>query len=242
MNQIETCFSPKLFPLFEKENRIIVVADIFRATSSICAALSNGVKEILAISEKSECLKYKAMGYIIAGEREGKILDYADIGNSPEVFLSPELKGKSIVLNSTNGTRTIRIASQHNNTVVIGAFVNLKALTDYLINANKHILIFCSGWKDHFSLEDALFAGALAHEVLFYAKDHFHTKCDSTIAALDIWQTASTNPREYIEKASHRHRLKYMKLDNVIDYCMRMNITDVLPVLKDNRLVNSGDV
>jgi len=239
---IETCFSPKLFSLFEKKDRLIVVADIFRATSSICAALGNGAKEIAAVSEKQECLEYKKKGFIIAGEREGKILDYADMGNSPDGFLTPEIKGKSIVLNTTNGTRTIRIAGKYNNPLAIGAFINLKALTDHIINENKHILIFCSGWKDHFSLEDSLFAGALASEVLNSPGDNFYTKCDATLAAIDIWKTAKNNPRKYIDKAAHRLRLKHMKLDNVIDYCMQVSIVNVVPVLRDNRLINFDDI
>ncbi len=241
IKHIETCFSPMLFQLFEKQGRLIVVADIFRATSSICAAFGNGAKEIIAVSEKSECLKYKEKGYIVAGEREGKILDYADMGNSPDDFLTPEIKGKSIVLNTTNGTRTIRIASEYNNPVVIGAFINLGALTEYIIKENKHVLIFCSGWKDHFSLEDSLFAGALANEILIKSNDRYYTKCDATHAAMDIWKAAKNNPRKYIDKAAHRSRLKYMKLDNVIDYCMKISTVNVIPVLKNNRLINSNE-
>ncbi len=239
---IETCFSPKLFSLFDKQDRLIVVTDIFRATSSICAALGNGAREIVAVSEKQECLEYKKKGFIIAGERDGKLLDYADMGNSPDGFLTPEIKGRSIVLNTTNGTRTIRIAGKHNNPLVIGAFINLKALTDHIIKENKHILIFCSGWKDHFSLEDSLFAGALATEVLSIPETNFHTKCDATHAAIDIWKTAKHDARKYVEKAAHRHRLKHMKLDNVIDYCMQTSIVNVVPVLKNNRLVNFDDI
>ena len=240
-NQIETCFSPKLFPLFDKQDRIIVIADIFRATSSICAALGNGAKEIVPLSDKTECLKYKSKGYIVAGEREGKVLDYADMGNSPDGFLTPEITGKSIVLNTTNGTRTIKIASKQSNPVIIGAFVNLKAVTNHLIKANKHILIFCSGYKDHFSLEDSLFAGALTREILDKEKNLFFTRCDATNAAMDLWQVAKNDPRKYINKASHRYRLKHMKLDNIIDYCMKMNIAEVVPVLKDGKLVNIAD-
>ncbi len=240
--QIETCFSPLLFPLFEKEGRLIIVADIFRATTSICAALDNGAKEVVAISGKEECLKYKEKGFIIAGEREGKVLDYADMGNSPDGFITPEIKGKSIVLNSTNGTRTIKIASENNNHVVIGAFVNLNALVEYIIKSNKHILLFCSGWKDHFSLEDSLFAGALSHNLFYKANNSYSINCDATKAAIDIWKTAKSNPRKYIDKASHRDRLKHMNLDHVIDYCMSMSIADVIPVLQNQRMISSDNI
>ncbi len=239
---IETCFSPKLLPLFNKDGRIVVVADIFRATSSICAAFDSGAKEIVPVSEKSDCLHYKAKGFIIAGERDGKILDYADIGNSPDNFTTSEIKGRSIALNTTNGTRTIKIAGESNAPVVIGAFVNLKALTKYLISTDKHILVFCSGYKDHFSLEDSLFAGLLANNILSEANDLFQTKCDATNAAIDLWKTAESNPREYINKASHRDRLQHLKLDNVIDYCMSMSITEVIPILTDNKLVKLTDI
>ncbi len=235
---VETCLSPKLFPLFDNKERLIVVADIFRATSSICAAFENKAKEVVAVSSKEECLKYKAKGFVVAGEREGIKLDYADVGNSPHDFLKPEITGKSIALNTTNGSRSIKIASENNNSLAIGAFVNLEALSNFIIKNNKHTLIFCSGWKDHFSLEDSLFAGALANKILEKPNNNFQTDCDATQACIDIWKTAKSNPRKYIDKAAHRYRLKHMKLDNVIDYCMSISITTVIPILQNDKIID----
>ncbi len=240
---IETCYSPKLFNLFDKTEKLIVISDIFRATSSICAAFDNGAKEIVAISDKDECLEYKEKGYLIAGERQGKILDYADLGNSPNDFSKDVVKDKNLVLNTTNGTKTIKLAATDNNNVVIGAFVNLKALTQYIIKKDMAVLILCSGWKNHYSLEDSLFAGALANKIIINTTGKFYTECDATKAAMDIWEIAKNNPKKYIQKAAHNFRLKNLNLDNVIDYCMSTNITNVIPVLKNNTtLINQKDI
>ncbi len=93
----------------------------------------------------------------------------------------------------------------------------------------------CAGWKGKFCLEDAIFAGALSQELM--ANGRFETICDSTNAAIDLWNVAKGNLKGYLEKVAQRHRLKKLGLDDVIEYCFTPDITDSIPVLKDGRLV-----
>ncbi|HAJ99065.1 MAG TPA: 2-phosphosulfolactate phosphatase, partial [Bacteroidales bacterium] len=125
---VEVCFSPLSWPLFAKENAVVVIVDIFRATTAICAALHNGVKSIIPVAEIWESEAYKQKGYIVAGERDGHKLQCADIGNSPFNFLDPSLRGKTIAMNTTNGTQAIKVANNTGCVVVIGSFLNLDAV------------------------------------------------------------------------------------------------------------------
>ena len=237
---IEICFSPKLFPyILTKNNYIIVIVDILRATTSICAAFDNNIKEIIPVAKSEDAKKYIGKGYLIAAERDGKKLDFADFGNSPFYFRKKEVKGKTIVYSTTNGTNAIE-CSKHYGTIVIGSFINLKALSDWLIKQNKNIVILCSGWKDKFSLEDSVFAGALAENIL--KNKNFNSECDSVTAALDLWLLAKNNLLEYIEKSSHRHRLKKMMLDDVLEYCFTLNSTNVIPILKGNAFIDCSKI
>ncbi|HSV87600.1 MAG TPA: 2-phosphosulfolactate phosphatase [Bacteroidales bacterium] len=236
---IEVCFSPLSWPLFEKENAVIVITDIFRASTAICTAFHFGVKCIIPVAEISESEAYKKMGFIVAGERDGKKLECADFGNSPFNFMDPSLKGKTIVLNTTNGTQAINAVSNGNNHVVIGSFLNLGSVVRYVAEQRKKVVVFCSGWKNRFSIEDTLFAGALVESLIDYGKSDFHTICDSAIASFDLWLSAKTDLPGYIEKAAHRHRLRKMGLDDILEFTFQIDYTDAVPVLNGRELVNA---
>ncbi len=234
---IQVCFSPLSWSLFSKSNALVIVADIFRATSAMCAAFHNGVKDIIPVETIQESEHYKKQGFICAGERDGKTLICADFGNSPYNFMDQSLRGKTIVMNTTNGTRAIKIASGHENSIAIGAFVNLSAVCAYAVRLNKPVVILCAGWKDRFCTEDALFAGAAVEQIISRSKGLYHTTCDSAIASVELYNAAKDNLLGFMDKVAHRHRLRKMGLDDVIDYCITADSTDVVPVLKNDRLV-----
>ncbi|MCX6234367.1 MAG: 2-phosphosulfolactate phosphatase [Bacteroidetes bacterium] len=235
---IEVCFSPLLFPhIITREDFIIVLVDILRASTSICTAFANGVSEMIPIATIEEAREYKKKGYLVAAEREGCKLDFADMGNSAFHFMTPDVKGKTIVYSTTNGTQAIDSVKMSGK-IVIGAFINRKALADWLTLQNKNVVILCAGWKNLFNLEDTLFAGALTDALL--KTDRFLTHCDSAHAAMDLWNVAKGNILGYIEKAAHRHRLKRLGLDDVLEYSFSMDITQVIPVMEGIKLVEAG--
>ncbi len=237
MNTIEVCLTPKLFDeIMTKENYIVVMVDILRASTSICAAFENGVKEIIPVATIEQAKEYKSKGFLVASERDGKVLDFADFGNSAFNFMNEEVKGKTIVYSTTNGTQAIDLA-KHAKGLAIGAFNNLSVLADYLIKENKNLVILCAGWKNKFNLEDTIFAGALIERLLL--NNNFKMDCDAAEASLDLWLTAKKDPLAYIEKAAHRHRLKRLKLDDVLEYTFKNDSTNVVPVLKGNVLIDA---
>lgn len=238
MPSIDVCFSPLSWHLFQKPGSLVMVTDIFRATTAMCAAFQNKVKSLIPVADVSESIAYKKRGFIVSGERDGVKLECADFGNSPFNFMEPGLQGKTIVMNTTNGTQAIKKAKGENNQVCIGAFTNRDAICDWAMAQNRDLVIFCAGWKDRFSLEDSLFAGSVVTYILEKSNGVFHTSCDSAMAAADIWQIAQSNPRGYIEKAAHRHRLKKMGLDDILDYSMNLNSNTCIPVLQGDEIVD----
>ncbi len=236
MNSIEVCFSPALYQhILTEQPFSVAVVDILRATTSICAAFQNNVKEIIPVPTTEEALEYKNQGYLIAAERNGIKLDFADFGNSPDNFMTDMVRGKSIVYSTTNGTQTIKMVN-NGCPVVIASFINLKAVARYLAAQKKDTVILCAGWKNKFNLEDSVFAGALTHELL----NHGMTmNCDSAQAALDLWHAARENPLAYIQKAMHRERLKKLNLDSILEYCLTPDQTDIVPVFDGFRIVNN---
>lgn len=230
---VEVCFSPRLYEhKLTKENFITVVVDILRATTSICAAFDHGVKEIIPVSGLDEAKEMKKRGYFVACERDGQVMEFADIGNSASDFMREDLLGAIVAFSTTNGTKTINMARDAQE-VLIGSFVNIQALADHLIDKKKNVVIFCAAWKNLFNLEDSVFAGALAELLL---DNGFSTICDSAHGAIDLWHRAKSDLRKYLAKSSHRNRLKHLVSDEDFDYTISLNSTKVVPILKGDRL------
>ncbi|MCX6240783.1 MAG: 2-phosphosulfolactate phosphatase [Bacteroidetes bacterium] len=235
---VEVCFTPKLFgDITTKDNYIVVLADILRATTSICAAFQNGVKEIIPVATLEQAKELKSKGYLVASEQDGKKLDWADFGNSAFNFTAEAIGGKTLVYCTTNGTRALEIAKSASK-IAMGAFVNITALSEWLVREKLNVVILCSGWKNKFCLEDSLFAGALAEKLLSHPG--FENCCDSTHASIDLWNIARTGLPDYLEKAAHRHRLQKLGLDDVIPYSFTPDSTKVIPVFEGGVILDKG--
>lgn len=231
---IRTFLTPALFePGTEKDN-IVVIIDILRATSSICTAFENGAAAIIPVAEAEEARDYKGRGYMVAAERDGYVLDFADFGNSPFNFTRDRVDGKTIVYSTTNGTGIINMVSGSAK-IVVGSFINISALCEWVINQDEDVILFCAGWKNRFNLEDTICAGAIAERL--FQKDDFQTICDSTYAALDLWKLAKNDPQGYIEKAAQRSRLRDKGLDDCIGFCLKPDYTRKIPRFADGILL-----
>lgn len=240
VSSIEVCFSPRLFKYIRTKGEcIVVVTDVLRASTSICAALHHGARQILPVATIQEAMILKEKGMLVAAERNGVKVDFADFGNSPYDFATRKVKGKTIVYTTTNGTRAIEMARER-GTVAIGAFINLQVLSKWINRQDKPVVMLCAGWKNQFNLEDAVFCGALAGSLLQLGS--YSIECDSAEAALDLWSVAKENILHYIDKASHRKRLKQLQADDVLEYAFKPNLTNVVPVLSGEYIRDASSI
>jgi 2-phosphosulfolactate phosphatase len=233
--KLEVCFTPELYKFYHNKDSIVVIADILRATTAIVTAFENGVKELIPVASIEDAETLKSKGYLLAAERDGIVLDFADFGNSPFNFTGEQVSGKTIAYSTTNGTNAVQMARDC-YMVAIGAFINLSSLAGWLVRENKDVVIFCAGWKGKFNLEDSVFAGALSERLL--KSGYYSTECDSVNASLDLWEHAKSDLTNYIDKAAQRHRLKKLGLDDVIEYCHTIDASEKIPVLKNGVLVD----
>lgn len=231
---VEVCYTPKDYEYFKGRFEIVVVIDVLRATSAICSALNNGVSAVIPVSTIDEAKTYQEKGYLVGAERQGEIVEGFDFGNSPYSYMKPELKGKEIVLSTTNGTRAINIA-QEADQVIIGSLVNLEAITNYLIRQNKNVLCLCSGWKDKFNLEDTICGGAISETLI--NSGNFSSDEDSSVAAKYLYMSAKDNYMGFLKSSSHRRRLKRLNLNKDIKYCLTPNQIDLIPTLQNGKIV-----
>ncbi len=234
-SSIEVCFSPALFPLHEDKEAIVVVIDVLRATSAIVTAFQNGVERLIPVKTIDEAREYKKRGYMIAAERDGYVLDFADFGNSPFNFTREKVAGKTIVYSTTNGTQAIQMASSCYR-VIIGSFLNISVLCDWIAGEERSVVLLCAGWKNRFSLEDAICAGAITEKLLIH--ESYYTNCDAAKAAFDLWSVAKDDLGMYVEKVAQKTRLREKGLDDVIPYCHTPDSCSTIPVLKNSYLID----
>ena len=232
--RIEVCYTPGEYDYFKDEFEIVVVIDVLRATTAICVAFEYGIKSIIPVPTLEDALEYKKKGFLVGAERKGQIVEGFDFGNSPYSYMKDEFKGKDVVLTTTNGTKSIA-AAKDADTLVIGALVNLDVLTTWLIKQNKNTLCLCSGWQDKFNLEDTICAGAISEALINTGK--FTSIEDSSIAAKYLYLSAKDNYMGYLKSSSHRRRLRNLNLNEDIKYCLTPNKTEVIPILKDGKLI-----
>lgn len=231
--QLEVCLSPALLHLFDTKDKIVVIIDVFRATSTIAAALDNGASEVIPVASVEDCIRIGAAceDGITAGERDGKIAEGLAYGNSPSEYPRSFVEGKTLVLTTTNGTRLLHMVKGA-AAIVTGSFLNLDAVCDYLIAQNKPVLLGCAGWKDRFNLEDSLLAGAIVDKV----QQHFTIHCDSALAVMRMHQQAEGDYLEYLKDGSHYRRLSAFGLQDDMAYCATKNLHPVVPILEGHVL------
>ncbi len=233
-NELNVCLTPVLIPLYKVEDHIVVIIDIFRATSSICYGIENGAEAIIPVAEVEECIAYRSSnpGYLLAAERDGRVVEGFDFGNSPFSYTTEKVSGKTIVLTTTNGTQALHL-SRKAKKVVIGSFLNLTSLCNWLKTQNENVLLVCAGWKNNFNLEDTLFAGAAVEQL----KSAGFKLDDAAIAANDLYQTGKNDINAYLKKTSHSERLKALGIEADIAFCLNVDTTTAIPVLDGERLV-----
>jgi 2-phosphosulfolactate phosphatase len=233
MKKLEVCLSPSLIDLHELKEKNIVVVDIFRATTSMISALANGVLSITPFSNLEDCRKMSNFGYITAGERDGSKAVGFELGNSPLSYLGGKYNGKKIAMTTTNGTLAIEKSKPDAENVLVAAFINLNATVAFLKKSPYDTLIVCAGWKGKFNLEDSLYAGALASQL----SDIFILECDAAIAFKNLFEANATDLKKILSLASHTKRLQNQNIEADIEFCLSMDLYNIVGVLRGNEIV-----
>jgi len=232
MKHIDVCLTPDLLHLHTIENTIVVVTDVFRATSCMVTAFAHGVKSIVPVATIDECRQWQERGYLAAAERNAKRVEGFELDNSPFTYMTERVRGANVAMTTTNGTLAIT-KSRAGVKVLVGAFLNLDAIASYLKTEPYDVLVLCAGWKGRVNMEDTLFAGALIERL----KTSYALAEDSAILAHRLYCDGKDNLINYMANASHIQRLQRLGIQKDITYCLQHDLYDVVPVLRGNALV-----
>nr|WP_207713782.1 2-phosphosulfolactate phosphatase family protein [Clostridium saccharobutylicum] len=218
------------------EDKIVVVIDMFRATSVIVTALNNGCKEVVPYLTIEETLehagKLNRQDYILGGERRAVKIEEFDLSNSPIEYKKNVVENKTVLMTTTNGTRTLT-KSTNAKTILIAAMINAKAVAEKLLEINEDVVIINAGTNGNFSMDDYICSGYIINEML---------SVNNKIQLTDIARTANiiyeanTDIISYVKEASHYSVMKSLGLDEDIEYCMKKSIIDIVPEYKDKKI------
>jgi len=225
LRTLEVCFSPAMLPYYDLEGKVVVVIDVFRASSTICVALANGVKEIIPVRDIEEARGYRDKGFLVAAERHGEMVDGFILGNSPLSFVGEQFSGQSVVLTTSNCTQAIHDVKEAHS-IYIGSFGNLDLIAAHLLSMKEDVLLLCAGWRNKYNMEDTIFAGALIDILM----PHFQMECDAALTSWHLYNMAKGNISEFLKSSSHAQRLRHLRIGADIEYCLTPNIAEVVPL------------
>ncbi|WP_442507532.1 2-phosphosulfolactate phosphatase [Novipirellula sp. SH528] len=167
-----TSFLPSLNSIDETTDTAVVI-DILRATTVMTVACANGATEIATICDVQtarELANATTPRPLLCGERACVPIRGFDCGNSPAEYSASKVNGRHLVVTTTNGTKAIQAASLAKE-VILGSFLNQRAVADYL-DPRASIALVCAGTDGCVSMEDVLFAGALVSD--FQSRSDHH--------------------------------------------------------------------
>lgn len=238
-SQLDVFFSVQTFQEEQLRDKTVVIVDVLRATSTIVAAITNGAKGVIPVGDMGEASRISQSvdsdDYLLCGEKDGVKIEGYELGNSPLEYGEDVVSGKSLILNTTNGTKAIK-KSLGADKIYIAAFLNLDAIVQALAETEREIIIICSGWKGRLSLEDLLLAGNIIYN-LTDGKLKSDAR-DGAKVAFSIYEKFGNDLESVILNSNHAARLQALVGSEDIIYCCQTNTTNVLPVLKEGIITN----
>jgi 2-phosphosulfolactate phosphatase len=208
----------------ELRGKIAVVIDVLRATSVMVTALANGARWVKTVATVEEALQMKSPSVLLGGERHALPIEGFDFSNSPLEYTAERVGNAGIVLTTTNGTQALSKCGAAGE-VVIGAFINRRAITDYLAKQDLPVELICAGTNGEFSLDDFLCAGLICSTLI---KSAGFEPDDLAQLAIRSWNQGKNDIHSALSGARHYNVLKSKGFEADLDYCLRVDTHPVL--------------
>ena len=216
---------------------VAVVIDVFRASTTIAAALAGGARFVLPVSDVEQAMKlaepYAENEVLLGGERECQRIEGFQLGNSPREYTREVVAGKVIIFTTTNGTRALT-AAKDAATVLVGSFVNFSAVAD-AVAGHETVTILCAGNNGRLSLEDFACAGGLVNRL---AKKESQLD-DAALAARAAYKNLKADLGRTLTSTEHALRLADLGFRADLDFALKVDSVPVVPCLSEGRIVAS---
>lgn len=237
--KIDVSFNSLELDELELRDKNVVVIDVLRSSTTITVALNNGAREIIPVESIENAVKISGSLFgdvtLRGGERNGKIIQGFNLGNSPLEYSEATVKGKSIIFCTTNGSVAM-YRSRFARHLAIGSLVNVSAVTDFIRGINADFLLICAGRANafsNFSLEDAICAGMMIQQLLD-DKSLTVELTDSSLAAQALQKAYGRSILKMLKNTEHGRYLVEIGFAEDIKLCADVDSIPVLPVLSGN--------
>jgi 2-phosphosulfolactate phosphatase len=219
-------------------DRTVVVIDVLRATSVMVHAMSQGASEIIPVATVEEAFQMGKVlprgSVILGGERGSKKIPGFDLGNSPKEYVAESVRGRKLILTTTNGTKAFHLVSQGKE-ILVGSFLNIEALAQRCLELNRDLLIFPSGDEGNFSLEDNLCGGMLIEQIMKKSVKRI-ALTDASHCVRILHERFKTNILEALRLSHHGKELIKRGFGEDLVFCAQMDITNIVPEFKDGAI------
>lgn len=233
--QIDIQFAPSPSNPNLLSDKAVVVIDVLRATSVMVHALAEGVIEIIPVATVEEALQlvktFPSGTTLLGGERGSRKIEGFDLGNSPKEYIADRARGKRLILTTTNGTKAFQFVSSGEE-IMVGSFFNIGATAKRCFELDKNLLLFPSGDKGDFSLEDTVCGGMLIDLIIKGGKEPI-SLTDAAHAAQILYQRFEDNLLEAFHLSHHGRELIDLGLGDDLSYCAQIDTTDIVPIFRD---------
>jgi len=210
--------------------KTVVVIDVLRATSVIVTAIANGAREIIPVSTLDFAMKVSGDAFrsqtLLCGERNTKMVEGFNLGNSPSEYTSEVVSGKSIILYTTNGSKSI-VKAKFAENLFIASFLNLKVVVKHLKKLKKDVDIVCAGTNGFFNMEDSICAGTIVSE-LKNEIDNL-TLSDSAAASVTLSKFTARSIPNMLHKTEHGKLLIENGFKADVEDCAILDKYNVIP-------------
>ncbi|MBE6047213.1 MAG: 2-phosphosulfolactate phosphatase [Clostridium sp.] len=219
------------------KDKTVVVIDMLRATSVITTAIMNGCKEVIPTLTVEEAFEKRdeigKENCILGGERKAIKIEGFDLSNSPLEYTEEKIKNKTIVLSTTNGTRTLTSCLSA-KTIYVGSVLNAAAIAERLVEENKDVVIVNSGSNGQFSMDDYICTGFILKELTsLTTKVYLSDIAKASLKAYESYPDITS----YIKDARHYGVMVNLNLQKDLKYCVQKNITKEVPKYIDGHII-----
>ena len=238
IKEIEVFLSAGSFDEEELRGKTAVVIDVLRASSTIATAIYNNAKGVIPVASTADANKIiqslNSTDYLLCGERDGVKIEGYDLGNSPLDYTPDTVGGKTIIINTTNGTKALMRCSPAAE-VMIGCFLNMNSLTE-ILRQKEEVVLICSGWRGRLSFEDLLCAGNIIYELTEGVLPG--NARDGAKVAVALYEKFGKDLEGAVRNSNHASRLKGIVEVEDISFCCNVNTMDVLPIMNEGMITD----
>jgi 2-phosphosulfolactate phosphatase len=220
------------------QNASVVVIDVLRASTTIVAALESGAERIIPIADIETASRLVRPAErdkkLLAGERKGLVVPGFDLSNSPAEFTPARVRGRTIVLTTTNGTRAITAASKAGR-ITICSLTNLHAVAAAL-RGEPELVVLCCGTEGSIAAEDLLCGGLLLGSLAPVVAPE--SLSDAAGVAGALAERFGASAEAFLRSSDHGRRLAGLGFGEDVAFCARIGVSACVPVVKEGVIVS----